>query len=191
MSIYTRSGDKGMTKIHGGTRVPKDDIRIEANGTIDELNSMLGVVRAFIEENDEWQELLYKIQKELMIVMSLVATPHSDRDKNPNVMDTDMVKWVESKIDEYKEAMGEESRYFILPGGNLVSSHLQLARTIARRAERHLWTLNREDEVPNQILMLMNRLSDLFFIMGRYEMYKQGAPEERWQHFLYKRKTKK
>lgn len=180
-----------MTKIHGGTHVPKDDIRIEANGTIDELNSMLGVVRAYLEDNHEWQELLYKIQKELMIVMSLVATPHSERDKNPNKLEEDMVNWVESKIDEYKEALGEESRYFILPGGNLVSSHLQLARTIARRAERHLWTLNREDEVPNQILVLMNRLSDLFFIMGRYEMHKQGAPEERWQHFLYKRKLKK
>lgn len=190
MSIYTRGGDKGMTRIHGGERVPKDDIRIEAIGTLDELNSMVGVVRSYLEEENEWQGVLFKVQKELMVVMSLVATPAEKRSDNPNQLEPDFIEWMEKMIDEYRDAMGEESRYFILPGGNPISAHLQLARTIARRAERRLWTLHREDEVPEQILMMLNRLSDLLFIMGRFEMFRQGSPDERWQHFLYKKRSK-
>lgn len=186
MSIYTKSGDRGMTRIHGGEKVPKDHIRIEANGALDELNSMIGVVRAFMDESHPWQTLLFRIQKELMVVMSLVATPAERRDANPNRLDPEIVVWIERKIDEYREALGEESRYFILPGGNLLSAHLQLARTITRRAERRLWTLNREDSLPEDMMKFINRLSDLFFIMGRYEMLQSGNPEERWQHFLYK-----
>lgn len=189
MSIYTRAGDSGTTRIQGGLRVPKDDIRIEALGDIDELNSLLGVVRSFMDDDHEWQQIFYRIQKELMVVMSLVATPSIVRKENPNVLDNHLVKWMEGLIDEYREALGEDSRYFILPGGTIVSAHLQLARTVARRAERRLWALNRVDEVLPDILMVMNRLSDLLFIMGRYEMYQQGNPEEKWQHFLYKRKN--
>ena len=82
----------------------------------------------------------------------------------------------------------EDNGYFILPGGSLVSAHLQLARTIVRRAERRLWTLNRKDPVSPGIMQFVNRLSDLFFTMARYEMFRQGNAEERWQSFLYKRK---
>lgn len=81
MNIYTRGGDKGKTGIHGGQRVDKDDIRIEANGCIDELNSMIGVIRAFLPAEHEWQQILFKIQSELMVVMSHVATPSAIRDK--------------------------------------------------------------------------------------------------------------
>lgn len=189
MSIYTRSGDKGLTRIHGGERVAKDDIRIEALGEIDELNSLLGVVRSFMDEAHEWQQLLFRVQKELMVVMSLVATPAERRADNPNSLEPNFVEWMESTIDRYREALGEDSRYFILPGGNHLSAHLQLARAVARRAERRLWALNREDEVMPEIMKVMNRLSDLLFIMGRYELFQQGHPEEKWQHFLYKRKN--
>lgn len=188
MKIYTRSGDKGKTGIHGGERVDKDDIRIEANGCIDELNSMIGVVRAFLPAEHEWQDLLFRIQSEIMVVMSHVATPSAIRDKNPNQLDADMVAFVESRIDDLTRRMNNENGYFILPGGSLASSHLHMARTIARRSERRLWTLNREDEVPSLILQLINRLSDLFFVMARFEMFHQNYTEERWQHFLYKRK---
>ena len=189
MKIYTRGGDKGKTGIHGGERVDKDDIRIEANGCIDELNSMIGVIRAFLPREHDWQQILFKIQSELMVVMSHVATPSAIRDKNPNLLPSDLDKYCEECIDNMTENMGQ-SLSFILPGGNLVSSHLQLARTIARRSERRLWTLNKQDEVPESILKFINRLSDLFFTMARFEMFRDGTDEERWKDFLYKRKKK-
>ena len=188
MRIYTKGGDKGKTGIHGGQRVDKDDIRIEANGCIDELNSMIGVVRAHLAPEHEWHELFFKIQSEIMVIMSHVATPSDIRDKNPNQLNPDSVSFLESQIDNLVRQMGDGDSYFILPGGNLVSSHLHVARTIARRSERRLWTLNRTDELPSVILRFMNRLSDLFFTMARFEMFRQEWSEDRWKHFLYKRK---
>lgn len=189
MKIYTRGGDKGRTGIHGGERVDKDDIRIEANGTLDELNAQIGIVRALLPLEHEWQNLLAMIQREMMVIMSLVATPSAIREKNPNALSNDLVAFCEEQIDLLSGQM-EDNGYFILPGGSLVSAHLQLARTIVRRAERRLWTLNRTDPVMPEIMQFINRLSDLFFIMARYEMFRQGNAEERWQSFLYKKKKK-
>lgn len=188
MKIYTRGGDKGKTGIHGGHRVEKDDIRIEANGTLDELNSSLGFLRALIGEQHEWQDMLYELQRILMIVMSQVATPSEERSGNPNRLPENADRYCEERIDELSEAIQHPSSHFILPGGTLVSAQCHVARTIARRAERRLWTLNRKDEVPALILRFVNRLSDLLFVMARYEMDKQGTAEERWNSFLYKRK---
>ena len=140
--IYTRTGDKGTTGIHGGERVPKDDIRIEANGCLDELNALIGVVRSLLEPEHEWNGLLYDIQRNLMVVMSLVATPSAIRHNNPNTLDENIVTDIEHKLDEFSSEV-EELGFFILPGGTVVSAQLQLARTVARRAERRLWTLNR------------------------------------------------
>ena len=179
--------DKGRTGIHGGERVDKDDIRIEANGTLDEVNAEIGIIRALLPAEHEWQSLLGKIQMEMMAVMSHVATPSAIRDKNPNKISDDLVLVCEEQIDALSAKM-EDNGYFILPGGSLVSAHLQLARTIVRRAERRLWTLNRKDPVSPGIMQFVNRLSDLFFTMARYEMFRQGNAEERWQSFLYKRK---
>lgn len=187
MKIYTKGGDKGKTGIHGGQRVDKDDIRIEANGTIDELNSMIGVVRAYLPREHEFQAVLFKIQTELMVVMSHVATPSEMREKNPNKLPEDLAKFCEEGMDSMTDRMGE-SKTFVLPGGTLASAHLQLARTIARRSERRLWTLNKQDEVPANILQFINRLSDLFFTMARFDMFQEGTDEERWHDFLYKRK---
>lgn len=185
--IYTRTGDKGTTGIHGGERVPKDDIRIEANGCLDELNALVGVVRSLLEPEHEWNGLLYDIQRNLMVVMSLVATPSAIRHNNPNTLDENIVTDIEHKLDEFSSEV-EELGFFILPGGTVVSAQLQLARTVARRAERRLWTLNRKDAVPEDILKYVNRLSDLFFVMAKLEMQKQNWPEERWNLFAYKRK---
>jgi len=99
MKIYTKGGDKGKTGIRGGQRVDKDDIRIEANGALDELNSVIGVVRAFLPQNHDWQKLLFHIQKELMTVMSQVATLSSLRAENPNKIDEDIVSFCENEID--------------------------------------------------------------------------------------------
>ena len=134
MRIYTRGGDKGKTGIHGGERVDKDDIRIEANGTLDELNAEIGIVRTLLPPDHEWQVLLGRIQREMMAVMSHVATPSAIRDKNPNPVPDDLAVFCESHIDDLSAQM-EDNGYFILPGGTPVSAHLQLARTITRRAE--------------------------------------------------------
>ena len=216
--IYTRTGDQGMTGIHGGTRVPKDDPRIEANGTLDELNCQLGVIRsmlsersggcfseprAFFRERDEKQsrkasetdtgateralfdEILHTIQKNLMTVMSQVATPSAERDKNPNELPQNLVTDCEAMMDALTAEAGP-SHHFILPGGTPLAAQLQMARAICRRAERRLWALRRIDPVPEIILQYVNRLSDLFFVMARHELARQDWPEERWKAFAYK-----
>lgn len=188
--IYTRTGDEGMTGIHGGTRVPKDDIRIEANGCLDELNTLLGIVRSMLFETDEWQTKLCYIQRSLMVVMSHVATPSAIREQNPNELPQDLDKFCEEWMDEMMSQL-EDNGYFILPGGTPLAAQLQYARAVARRAERRLWTLNRTDAVPGAILRFVNRLSDLLFVLARFELQRQQWPEEKWMAFSYKRKTKK
>lgn len=188
--IYTRTGDKGTTGIFGGMRVPKDDIRIEANGCIDELNVVIGVVRTMLPAEDEWQKMLYEVQMQLMAVMSQVATPSDIRDRNPNLLSDELTGKCESWMDAMMEQM-EENGYFLLPGGTPVSAQLQMARVVARRAERRLWTLHRQDPLPDTVLQFLNRLSDLFFVMARFELYKNNLPEERWKEFAYKRKLKR
>lgn len=188
--IYTRTGDEGTTGIHGGTRVPKDDIRIEANGCLDELNALLGIIRSLLPETDEWQQKLYFIQRNLMVVMSHVATPSVLREQNPNELPQDLDKFCEEWMDEMMSQL-EDNGYFILPGGTLLSAQLQYARAVARRAERRLWTLHRKDAVPQEILRFVNRLSDLLFVMARFEMQRQQWPEEKWQSFAYKRKVRR
>ncbi len=185
-----------MTGIHGGERVPKDDIRIEANGCIDELNSVIGIIRSLLQPDDERQELLYKIQFELMVVMSHVATPSalykadtgSRGNGNPNILNAaSLTKLCEQEIDAVNIAYPDNG-YFLLPGGTVLAAQLQFARTVARRAERRLWALHRQDPVNEDIMCLMNRLSDLFFVMARAELHRLNWPEERWQAFAYKRK---
>lgn len=187
--IYTRTGDEGMTGIHGGERVPKDDIRIEANGCLDELNTLFGVIRSMLPETDGWQEKLYFIQRSMMIVMSHVATPSAIRDRNPNELPQDLDKFCEDWMDEMMPQI-EDNGYFILPGGTPLAAQLQYARAVARRAERRLWTLDRTDALPREILRFINRLSDLLFVMARFEMQRQQWQEEKWLKFSYKRKKK-
>ncbi|WP_418660789.1 cob(I)yrinic acid a,c-diamide adenosyltransferase [Bacteroides ilei] len=187
--IYTRTGDDGTTGIHGGGRVPKDDIRIEANGCLDELNALIGIVRSMLEEDDPWQELLFTVQRELMTVMSHVATPSVIRKQNPNPVSEDMDRLCERWMDDMMEQLTDNG-FFILPGGTPLAAQLQYARTVARRAERRLWSLHREDPVPAEILRFVNRLSDLFFVMARFELQRQNWPEEKWKSFAYKRKKK-
>lgn len=180
--IYTRTGDRGTTGIHGKQRVPKDDIRIEANGTLDELNAVIGIVRSLLAPEHEWQELLHGLQRELMVVMSHVATPSAIREQNPHVLSPDITARCEQEMDAMTACLTDNG-YFLLPGGTPVSAQLQFARTVARRAERRLWTLNREDAVPEGILTFINRLSDFFFVMARAELQQQEWPEERWKSF--------
>ena len=115
MRIYTKGGDKGTTGIFGGSRVDKDDIRIEANGTLDELNATLGVIRALLDEKDERQEILAYIQRALMVAMSQVATPSNIREQNPNILPKDIDQYCEQQIDRMNSEMQHPSTHFILP----------------------------------------------------------------------------
>lgn len=175
-----------MTGIHGGERVSKDDIRIEANGCLDELNAVLGMIRTMLPVGDAWQKLLHDIQRELMVVMSHVATPSGRINPNP-LSAAELVSRCEYEMDAMMSQLHDHG-YFLLPGGTSVSAWLHFARTVARRAERRLWTLNRQDRVDEDIMCLINRLSDLFFVMARMEMQRQNWPEEKWHEFAYKRK---
>lgn len=187
--LYTRTGDKGYTAIHGGMRVPKTDIRIEANGTLDELNVALGMVRIAMPGDHSWQTPLKNVQMTLMTVMSIIATPSEARDSNPNKLPESMVDDTERLIDEVTAESGA-AEHFILPGGTALAGWLHQARVVARRGERRLWQLNEVDAVPDEILRWINRLSDLFFAMARSEMSSEGVDEERWRAFSYRRTGK-
>ena len=189
--IYTGKGDAGTTNIHGGEVVPKDCHRIEANGTLDELNSLIGVIRAFNnnapDKDLQLEDFLAEVQAALMPMMSIVATPHSRRESNPCSFNASLVQECENMVDTLQKEL-QEKRYFVHPGGTIVASLLQLARTVARRAERRLWTLHREDPVPVEITTFMNRLSDAFFVLGRYNNQRNGCEEEKWEEFHYYRR---
>ena len=134
--IVTKTGDRGTTGIFGGERVPKDNIRIEANGTLDELNAHLGLIRSYLALEDPRHSFIGQVQMQIMQAMSLVATRSE------------------------------------------------------RRAERRLWTLDREDPLPEGLIPWVNRMSDWLFVLAKWEMQQQNWPEERWQAFSYKRKKK-
>ena len=187
--IYTRSGDAGMTSIHGGIKVAKTDIRIEANGALDELNVAVGTIRSFIDSDHRLQPMLRKIQMTLMTAMSIVATRSDMRDVNPNRIDDGIVESLEKEIDEINSGC-TPPECFILPGGTPTVALIHQARVVARRAERRLWSLNEVDPVDGVILKYVNRLSDLFFVMARYELQNSGLQEEIWREFGYKRKLK-
>lgn len=187
MKIYTKKGDKGTTGLFGGSRVSKDDVRIECIGTLDEANSTIGLLRVKLGNNHEWQPNLHKIQKDLMDMMSHLARPSDAKKENKNPMPEDGAVFCETWIDTLESEMTSPSDYFLLPGGNEVSALCHLARTQMRRGERRLVSLTKTDTVHEAIPAYINRLSDLFFTLARAEMDKAGVAEEKWQLFLYKR----
>lgn len=187
MKIYTQKGDKGTTGLFGGSRVDKDDVRVECIGTLDEANSTIGLLRVKLEADHPWQPNLHRIQKDLMDMMSHLARPSSAKKVNTNPMPEDGSDFCEQWIDELEAAMSSPSDYFLLPGGNEISALCHVIRTQIRRGERRLVSLRKTDEVHEAIPAYVNRLSDLFFTLARTEMDKAGVAEEKWQLFLYKR----
>ncbi len=164
--IYTKTGDEGRTSLRGGERVDKDDLRIEVNGEIDHLNSLLGVVRATGSGLDalvpDARLFLLDIQRELMVVMSHVATP--DGAENPRTLHVEeLTQKMEAAIDLLAQgrALG-----FVVPGENPTEAFLHLARTQARTVERRLWALHRLHPLPASILVFFNRLSDYLFALA-------------------------
>lgn len=188
MKIYTKKGDKGTTALFGGSRVFKDDTRVNCYGTLDEVNSTIGLLRAKLENDHPWQPNLHRIQKDMMDMMSHLARPSDCKKENPNPKPTDGAAFCEQWIDELEASITTASDYFLLPGGNEISALCHVVRTQMRRGERLLVTLMKEDTIEDYIPAYINRLSDLFFILARAEMNKAGVAEEKWQLFLYKRK---
>ena len=192
MKIYTRKGDKGKTGVFGGKREDKNSPRIECIGTLDEVNSTIGLLRAKLENDHEWQSNLHRIQKDMMNMMSHLARPSDSKKENQNPRPTDGAEFCETWIDEMENAMSSPSDYFLLPGGNEISALCHVCRTQVRRGERTLVGLMQVDpeSVEEYVAAYINRLSDLFFTMARAEMDKHGVAEEKWNLFLYKRKKK-
>ena len=179
--IYTKTGDKGATSLIGGVRVPKNRIRIESYGTVDELNSYLGMVNDMCGE-PQVSEWLREIQDRLFTLGAVLATnPGKEvKMKLPDLHDTD-VTWLEQRIDEMNEVL-PEMRSFIIPGGQLAASACHVARCVCRRAERLCVGMQEHDEpVPELILQYLNRLSDFLFVLSRYIMHINRAEELPWR----------
>lgn len=187
MKIYTKKGDSGTTGLFGGSRVSKDDVRVECLGALDEVNSTIGLLRVKLTEDHVWQPNLHKIQKDMMDMMSHLARPSDAKKINSNPMPEEGASFCETWIDELEAAMTSPSDYFLLPGGNEISALCHVVRTQMRRGERRLVSLMKTDSVHPAIPAYINRLSDLFFTLSRAEMDKAGVAEEKWQLFLYKR----
>ncbi|MEM9647686.1 MAG: cob(I)yrinic acid a,c-diamide adenosyltransferase [Bacteroidota bacterium] len=179
MKIYTKTGDKGTTALFTGKRVPKHHIRIESYGTIDELNSFLGLLRDQGMDTHS-KETLAHIQNKLFTVGAILATePTKDnRLKIPRISEED-IQILEKEMDEMNEQLPEMT-HFILPGGHTTVSYCHIARTVCRRAERMVSYLNEEERVPENLLSYINRLSDYLFVLARKLSKDLHAEEVKW-----------
>ncbi len=179
--IYTKTGDKGSTSLIGGVRVPKSHIRIEAYGTVDELNSYMGMVNDLCD-NAEIGNAIHEIQDRLFTIGSVLAT-NPDKEvkmKLPDLHEVD-VTWLENEIDKMNAVL-PEMRSFILPGGHIASSTCHVARCVCRRAERICVNMQEQkEEVPQLIIQYLNRLSDYLFVLARYISHINNAGEIPWR----------
>jgi len=185
MKIYTKTGDKGKTSLFGGTRVPKYHLRIEAYGTVDELNSYIGLIRDQ-KIDPHTTEILLKIQNELFTLGSMLATPpekeilKSGKERlNINKITEESVALLENEIDLMNESLPPMS-HFILPGGHTTVSFCHISRCICRRAERITTLLSDESTINPQILVYLNRLSDYLFVLARKLTIDNQASEIPW-----------
>jgi len=178
MKIYTRTGDKGETSLYGGERVSKDSLRVEAYGTVDELNSHLGM--SIAESHDASLILLLTtIQNHLFELGGELAVPPGHRHAPPNAMTPERVIFLEQQIDAAQKELSPITK-FILPGGTADAGRLHVARTVCRRAERACVRLARTEGVDGLILTYLNRLSDLLFVLARLANHRAGIRESTW-----------
>jgi cob(I)alamin adenosyltransferase len=180
MKIYTKTGDSGDTSLFGGQRVPKDALRIEACGNVDELNSVLGVALAD-GPDEEIRSVLGQIQHKLFALGADLATPRSAgrRKKIKRIEPRDSL-WLEREIDRLDPLL-KPLKNFILPGGSRFAARLHFARTVCRRAERTVVRLSRNEDIGEGVTMYLNRLSDLLFVLARYANKCAGISETRWK----------
>jgi cob(I)alamin adenosyltransferase len=184
MKLYTKTGDKGQTSLIGGTRVAKNDVRIEAYGTVDELNSFIGLLTTYDIPSED-KSFLQIIQNNLFVVGSYLAT---DMEKVEIMKDStfsiENIKSIEQEIDRLDSDLPQLSS-FILPGGSQSGTVSHICRTISRRSERRLFDMNESYKIDEQILIYFNRLSDYFFILSRYLTIKSGSEEISWKKHIY------
>ncbi len=187
--VYTRAGDRGVTSLVGGKRVPKDSPRIDSYGTIDELNAAVGLARAFNAEHppgparDRLEEILRRVQNELFDLGAELATPPESARGTQARIGAKEVRAVERLIDECLKDL-EPLRSFVLPGGGKVSAFLHQCRTVCRRAERDIVRLSRVEKVGEWPLRYVNRLGDLFFVLARWVGKQYGERELLWERGL-------
>ena len=178
MKIYTKTGDTGKTSLFGGKRVPKDTLRIEAYGTVDELNSILGVCRS-MNTAKEVDAVFEEIQNDLFTLGADLATPSDTKKKVKRISPPDVSR-LEQHIDAIQPNLAPLAS-FILPGGNRSASMVHLARTVCRRAERLVVRLSREETIGEHDIVYLNRLSDLLFVVARWINALGNTPETTWQ----------
>lgn len=179
MKIYTKTGDDGTTGLLGGTRVPKDHLRVAAYGDVDELNALLGVVKG--EADGSLARLLGQIQRDLFALGAQLADPTARlaRRKAKAAVGGAETRRLERAIDKTEAGLPALAA-FILPGGTSLGAHLHLARTVCRRAERAVITLHRDTPLDRHLLEYVNRLSDLLFVLARAANHSAGRGEDRW-----------
>ena len=189
--IYTRTGDQGMTALVGGARVAKESGRLEAYGTVDELNAAMGIVRTYLPnyrdrfgEDFQWySEMLRRVQNELFDVGSELATPPEAEYEGMHRMGEGEVAELEHEMDRMQEVL-EPLNSFTLPGGGVLNAFLHQARTVCRRAERICWALKRGEPVSDHLLIYLNRLSDHLFVQSRWVAKRLDEPEFLWDRGL-------
>ena len=178
--IYTRTGDKGTTSLVGGKRVSKSDPRLDAYGTVDELNSFIGLMLSVMEEKAESRENIQWIQKKLFNIGGCLATDTASFELPDSCkVLADDVERMEKMIDAAQEGLPQQ-RSFILPGGTQAASYAHVARTVCRRAERLIIALPDDAKAPSELLQYINRLSDYLFVLARRINFFAGAPENIW-----------
>jgi len=181
MKIYTRRGDEGETDLLGGKRVPKDDSKMEACGTADELNALFGVCES-LSASDAVREVLHELQTDMLELGAVLATADPASRTEPldyGVTDADVTR-LEEQIDSFELQLFSSLKSFILPGGSASGASMHLARAVCRRLERSLVGVQREDALPEVALRYVNRLSDLLFVLARVENKRSGFVERPW-----------
>lgn len=179
MKIYTKKGDTGTTQLIGGTRVPKHHLRIEAYGTVDELNSWIGWVGSLVKDSAE-KMTLKEIQDRLFTIGSQLASdPATSKMQLPDLREHD-VTLLENEMDRMNEQL-PEMKTFVLPGGHTANAACHVARCVCRRTERLVTHLNETETVAPLIIVYLNRLSDYLFVLSRYISFMEGAEEVPWK----------
>lgn len=179
MKIYTKSGDDGQTGLFHGPRVSKDDARIEAYGTVDELSAVVGVARATLGIPMEVEQLLLRIQHELFALGAELATP-DPKTHGTATLGTGEITWLEEQIDRLEEDLPPLTS-FILPAGTPAAAALHHARVVCRRAERRIVSLSRNASLSEYAMIYLNRASDLLFVLARYANQAAGHPDVPWE----------
>lgn len=179
MKIYTKTGDKGTTALFGGARVPKHHIRIESYGTVDELNSYIGLLR-HRNIGTENQDVLGEVQDRLFTLGSILAMDPSKENLKVPQLSPDDIELLEKEIDRMTEVL-PEMRSFVLPGGNDSVSFCHIARCVCRRAERLVVQLNETEDIDSMVVTYLNRLSDYLFTLSRMISHQDNAPEVPWK----------